>query len=247
MKKLKKLSIGLLDELAKNQQKLCELEMKSIVGGGSGTPDDPYSESEAIMLMDLGSFGGGYVEDSRGTVSYWHKEIIITPYGDYGSPYGMWGYMYGSYDGYGQYGSYGYESYYNGWNTLEIALTGAGIGVGVEGFLFDVAGTVCKSDAAKRTITEAMEASINASKIAGKFAKGCGAVGLIFSLPDGINSFSAIINGTSDTTADWLNSASIIFGTAGMICTGGGITAPIGIVCSGISISLSVIALIVDE
>ena len=62
MKKLKKLSIGLLDELAKNQQKLCELEMKSIVGGGSGTEDDPYTITEMESLMDSFQWRGGYVE-----------------------------------------------------------------------------------------------------------------------------------------------------------------------------------------
>ena len=93
-----------------------------------------------------------------------------------------------------------------------------------------------------------MEASLNASKIAGKFSKGCGIVGLTFSLPDGIGSFSAIINGTANT-ADWLNAASIAFGTVGVVCTLGtfGIGSPIGLVCDGVAVTLSVIALVVDE
>ena len=41
---MKKISIGLLGELAKNQQRISELEMKGFLGGGSGTIDDPYSE-----------------------------------------------------------------------------------------------------------------------------------------------------------------------------------------------------------
>ena len=236
---MKKISIGLLDELAKNQQRISELEMKSFVGGGSGTLDDPYSEYEATIAIDFGTFKGGYVEDSHGVVSYWHKEIIVTPYGVYSSPYGMWNSMYGS---------YGYESYYNGSNTLENALTGAGIGVEVQGFLMDLAQAVCKSDAAKQSITEAMEASLKASKIAGKFSKGCGIVGLVFSLPDGINSFSAVINGTADT-ADCLNAAAITFGTAGVLCafSTAGAATPIALVCGGISITLSVVSLVVDE
>lgn len=244
---MKKISIGLLDELAKDQQKLCKLEMKGFVGGGSGTPDDPYSESEAIMLMDLGSFNGGYVEDSRGIVSYWHNEITITPYGVYIAPYGIWEYMF-SYSGYGQYGSYGYESYYNGTNTLGNALTGAGISVGVEGFLFNLAQTVCECDAARQTIKEAMEASLNAAKIAGKLSKGCGVVGLLFSICGSNETVMAIINGTAET-ADWLNAASIAFGTVGVICTLGtfGIGSPIGLVCDGVAVTLSVIALVVDE
>lgn len=243
---MKKLSIGLLDELVKNQQRISDLEMKGFLGGGSGTIDDPYSEYEATIAIDFGTFNGGWVEDSNGIVSYWHKEIIVTPNGVYSSPYGAYGYIYGSYSGWGQYGSYGYESYYNGSNTLGQALTGAGIGVGVEAFLMDLAQEVCKSHAARQTITEAMEESLKVSKIAGKFSKGCGAVGLLFSLPDGINSISAVINGTADT-ADRLNAAAIGFSAVGFGCALTGVGTPIGLVCGGISVTLSVVALVVDE
>ena len=76
---MKKLSIGLLDELAKNQQRISELEMKSFVGGGDGTEDDPYSLNEMESLMDSCQWTGGYVE-YLGYVSYsTHK---------YGSYYG---------------------------------------------------------------------------------------------------------------------------------------------------------------
>ena len=234
---MKKISIGLLGELAKNQQRISELEMKGFLGGGSGTIDDPYSEYEAAISIDFGTFKGGYVEDSHGIVSYWHKDIIVTPYGVYSSPYGMWNSMYGS---------DGYESYYNGSNTLENALTGAGIGVGVQGFCMDLAQVVCENHAARQAITEAMEASLNAAKIAGKISKGCGAVGLVFSICGSSESITAVINGTGDTV-DWLNVASIGFGVAGLGCTALGVTAPVGLVCDGISVTLSVVALVVDE
>ncbi len=234
---MKRLSNRLLGELAKNQQRISELEMKSFVGGGSGTLDDPYSEYEATIAIDFGTFNGGWVEDSNGIVSYWHKEIIVTPNGVYSSPYGMWNSMYGS---------YGYESYYNGSNTLENALTGAGIGVGVQGFCMDLAQVVCENHAARQAITEAMEASLNAAKIAGKISKGCGAVGLVFSICGSSESITAVINGTGDTV-DWLNVASIGFGAAGLICTAGGFTVPVALVCDGISVTLSVVALVVDE
>ena len=234
---MKRLSNRLLGELAKNQQRISELEMKSFVGGGSGTLDDPYSEYEATISIDFGTFKGGYVEDSHGIVSYWHKDIIVTPYGVYSSPYGMWNSMYGS---------DGYESYYNGSNTLENALTGAGIGVGVQGFCMDLAQVVCENHAARQAITEAMEASLNAAKIAGKISKGCGAVGLVFSICGSSESITAVINGTGDTV-DWLNVASIGFGVAGLGCTALGVTAPVGLVCDGISVTLSVVALVVDE
>ena len=234
---MKKISIGLLGELAKNQQRISELEMKGFLGGGSGTIDDPYSEYEAAISIDFGTFKGGYVEDSHGIVSYWHKDIIVTPYGVYSSPYGMWNSMYGS---------YGYESYYNGSNTLENALTGAGIGVGVQGFCMDLAQVVCENHAARQAITEAMEASLNAAKIAGKISKGCGAVGLVFSICGSSESITAVINRTGDTV-DWLNVASIGLGIAGLGCTACGVTAPVGLVCDGISVTLSVVALVVDE
>ena len=234
---MKKISIGLLGELAKNQQRISELEMKGFLGGGSGTIDDPYSEYEVAISIDFGTFKGGYVEDSHGIVSYWHKDIIVTPYGVYSSPYGMWNSMYGS---------YGYESYYNGSNTLENALTGAGIGVGVQGFCMDLAQVVCENHVARQAITEAMEASLNAAKIAGKISKGCGAVGLVFSICGSSESITAVINGTGDTV-DWLNVASIGFGVAGLGCTALGVTAPVGLVCDGISVTLSVVALVVDE
>lgn len=243
---MKRLSNRLLGELAKNQQRISELEMKSFVGGGSGTLDDPYSEYEATIAIDFGTFNGGWVEDSNGIVSYWHKEIIVTPNGVYSSPYGAYGYIYGSYSGWGQYGSYGYESYYNGSNTLEQALTGAGIGVGVQGFCMDLAQVVCENHAARQAITEAMEASLNAAKIAGKISKGCGAVGLVFSICGSSESITAVINRTGDTV-DWLNVASIGFGVAGLGCTALGVTAPVGLVCDGISVTLSVVALVVDE
>ena len=93
-----------------------------------------------------------------------------------------------------------------------------------------------------------MEASLNAAKIAGKISKGCGAVGLVFSLPDGINSFSAVINGTADT-ADCLNLAAIGFSAVGFGCafSTAGAATPIALVCGGISVTLSVTALVVDE
>ena len=76
---MKKLSIGLLDELAKNQQRISELEMKSFVGGGDGTEDDPYTFSEMTSLMDSNGWIGGYVE-YMGYVGY--SQFV------YGNPYG---------------------------------------------------------------------------------------------------------------------------------------------------------------
>lgn len=76
---MRKLSIGLLDELAKNQQRISELEMKSFIGGGSGTADDPYSITEMESLMDSCQWSGGYVE-------YWGYVNFSTHV--YGSYYG---------------------------------------------------------------------------------------------------------------------------------------------------------------
>lgn len=59
---MKKISFGLLDELAKDQEKISELEMNSLVGGGSGTSTDPYSVDELDVLLDSNQWAGGYVE-----------------------------------------------------------------------------------------------------------------------------------------------------------------------------------------
>ena len=246
---MKKLSIGLLDELAKNQQRISELEMKGFLGGGSGTIDDPYSEYEATIAIDFGTFNGGYVEDSHGIVSYWHKEIIVTPYGVYSSPYGAYGYIYGSYSDWGQYGSYGYESYYNGQgtsNTLENALTGAGIGVGVEVFLEDIVEQICRSDAARQQLYSAAKASVKAGKIAGNISKGCGVVGLVLSIGGSYHSLVAVVDGTAEA-ADYLNGISILSATAGVVCAFTGVGLPVTLVCDGVSIGCSIAAEIVEQ
>lgn len=59
---MKKVSIGLLNELAKQQHALNELEMKTYVGGGSGTIDDPYTVAEFDYMLDSCHWRGGYVE-----------------------------------------------------------------------------------------------------------------------------------------------------------------------------------------
>ena len=237
---MKKISIGLLDELAKNQQRISELEMKGFLGGGSGTIDDPYSEYEAAISIDFGTFKGGYVEDSHGIVSYWHKDIIVTPYGVYSSPYGMWNSMYGS---------YGYESYYNGQgisNTLENALTGAGIGVGVEVFLEDIVEQICRSDAARQQLYSAAKASVKAGKIAGNISKGCGVVGLVLSIGGSYHSLVAVVDGTAEA-ADYLNGISILSATAGVVCAFTGVGLPVTLVCDGVSIGCSIAAEIVEQ
>ena len=82
---MKKLSIKLLDELAKNQQRISELEMKSFVGGGSGTADDRYSLAEMESLMDSGQWTGGYV-DYLGYVSF-SPHIYGSYYGGFCNQY----------------------------------------------------------------------------------------------------------------------------------------------------------------
>ena len=78
---MKKISIGLLDELSKNQQRISELEMKSFVGGGSGTADAPYSIIEMESLMDSYQWSGGYVE-YLGYVSF-SPHVYGSYYGGY--------------------------------------------------------------------------------------------------------------------------------------------------------------------
>ena len=237
----RKITLSTLNELS------CVIShdnLASYLGGGSGTQNDPFSFSE---YMTLGwAFTHGWVKMSDGSISYLTENYFSysgCTDNCYNGTSNYWGssWMFNNSDYY--YGSSASSS-----STLEKALTGAGISVGVEAFLMDLAQAVCKSDAARQSITKAMEESLEASKIAGKFSKGCGIVSLVFSLPDGINSFSAVINGTGDT-ADWLNVASIGFGAVGLGCSvaTAGAATPIGIVCGGISVTLSVTALVVDE
>lgn len=82
---MKKISFGLLDELAKDQEKISELEMKSFVGGGSGTVDDPYSITEMESLMDSCQWDGGYVE-YLGYVSF-SPHVYGSYYGGYCNQY----------------------------------------------------------------------------------------------------------------------------------------------------------------
>lgn len=59
---MKKLTFSVLDELAKSQELLTELEMKSLIAGGDGTYDSPYSLDEFDSLMNTFQWTGGYVE-----------------------------------------------------------------------------------------------------------------------------------------------------------------------------------------
>ncbi len=235
----RKITLSTLEELS---GAISHNDLANYLGGGSGTQNDPFSFSE---YMTLGwAFTHGWVKMSDGSISYLTENYFSysgCTDNCYNGTSNYWGssWMFNNSDYY--YGSSASSS-----NTLKNALTGAGIGVGVEAFLMDLAQAVCKSDAARQSITEAMEKSLEASKIAGKFSKGCGIVGLVFSLPDGINSFSAVINGTADT-ADHLNAAAIVFSAVGFGCAMTGVGTPIGLVCGGISITLSVVSLVVDE
>ena len=60
---MKKISIAMLDELTKDYEKLSEIEMKGVIGGGNGTVYAPYTQTEMIYLINNSYWQGGYVED----------------------------------------------------------------------------------------------------------------------------------------------------------------------------------------
>lgn len=60
-----------LDALVEISAVLDVQEQLQIVGGGSGTPDDPYTMQEVDPLIDKGTFEGGYVRGADGSVTRW--------------------------------------------------------------------------------------------------------------------------------------------------------------------------------
>lgn len=230
----RKIKLSTLEELS---GVISHDEMVHYLGGGDGTRNHPFTFNEYKTWGY--AFTQGWVVLPDGTLAY-----LTQNYFSYSGHTEIY------YIGTTDYRLFSNTDYYYGSspssNTLEQALTGAGIGVGVEGFCMDLAQVVCGNNAARQSIKKAMEESLKASKIAGKFSRGCGAVGLFFSICGSSESITAVINGTGDT-ADRLNVASIAFGAVGVGCTAIGVTAPIGLLCGGISVTLSVVALVVDE
>ncbi|MDR1682855.1 MAG: hypothetical protein LBS25_05665 [Candidatus Symbiothrix sp.] len=58
-RELRKISI--LDDLAVKMSVIGREEQRSLVGGGTGTYGDPYTETEFNTMCDNGTWGGGYV------------------------------------------------------------------------------------------------------------------------------------------------------------------------------------------
>ena len=54
---MKKISIAMLDELTKDYEKLSEIEMKGVIGGGG-----QYTYNQMIDMMNHGTWQGGEVE-----------------------------------------------------------------------------------------------------------------------------------------------------------------------------------------
>ncbi len=59
---MKKLAKKNLDELAKIMPLVSQQEQGEILGGGTGTQEDPYSYSEFQTFSSSGNWNGGYVE-----------------------------------------------------------------------------------------------------------------------------------------------------------------------------------------
>ncbi len=59
--KRRKITKESLDELARNLPIISEDECRSYIGGGDGSPDSPYTETEMDQMIESGSWQGGYV------------------------------------------------------------------------------------------------------------------------------------------------------------------------------------------
>lgn len=77
----RKITRATLDELVKEMPPLTEQEQRGCVGGGSGTINDPYSESELDYMLKSYSWSGGYVF-FNGTTTYVADDAVI--YGEGG-------------------------------------------------------------------------------------------------------------------------------------------------------------------
>ena len=71
----KKITLNDLPQIRKAQT-----SSRAANSGVKGTKDNPYSEDEALSLIDKGKFKGGYVEDKDGLVSYWLGEAEVIAY-----------------------------------------------------------------------------------------------------------------------------------------------------------------------
>lgn len=75
-----------LEELAEEMPVLNMLEKAYFVGGGSGTPTDPYTYWEYTYACNQGSFEGGYVLDLDNTIR--NCGPVVTCYGQGYGGYG---------------------------------------------------------------------------------------------------------------------------------------------------------------
>lgn len=67
---MRKLTRQSLDELAQVMPVIDEREMRSFVGGGDGTYNNPYTEAEYEEMMNSGNWYGGFVDYGSGCIDY---------------------------------------------------------------------------------------------------------------------------------------------------------------------------------
>ena len=234
----RKITLSTLEELS---GAISHNDLANYLGGGSGTQNDPFTFSE---YMTLGwAFTHGWVKMSDGNISYLTENYFSysgCTDNCYNGTSNYWGssWMFNNSDYYGSSASSS--------STLEKALTGAGISVGVEAFLEDIVEQICRSDAARQQLYSAAKASVKAGKIAGNISKGCGVVGLVLSIGGSFHSLVAVVDGTAEA-ADYLNGISILSAATGVVCAFTGVGLPVTLVCDGVSIGCSIAAEIVEQ
>ena len=75
MKKLTKLS---LKQLADEMPVIESENQLTLLGGGDGTINNPYTYEEMNWMISSGSWGGGYVEGMVGYIGYVSSEVLVS-------------------------------------------------------------------------------------------------------------------------------------------------------------------------
>lgn len=79
---MKKITRKNLDELMVSMPIISEIQQKTYIGGGDGSPNNPYTVEQYDFLCSIGVWQGGYVEGW----GYTSPEVIIN-----GGNSGSWG------------------------------------------------------------------------------------------------------------------------------------------------------------
>ncbi len=96
-------------------------EQRNVIGGGIGTLEDPYTEDEYNILLNSGTFQGGYVEEH----GYIGPDVIVTADGKITKSFQGMSSRYNAVEGVGMSGNFAYKGCYmieNGYMSVGCSL-----------------------------------------------------------------------------------------------------------------------------